>query len=324
MTWSNVGAGSYALTAVAVDNAGASTTSGVVNLTVTPAAANVPPTVSLTSPATGTSVQAPASVVVSADASDGDGSVVRVDFYAGTTLIGSDSTAPYSVTWSNVGAGSYALTAVAVDNAGASTTSGAVSLTVTPAAGSGTVTLQDGVNGYAGTRDTYLSSYHSWLNFGTATSLLDASLYTGLVRFAIFQSEGGPVPNGATIESATLSLYKASYYDYTYQVTRLLRDWREGEATWSQWRSGQPWSVAGAKGAGSDLAGVADATAVVGWAPQWLTANVTAGVQAMAAGQPNYGWRLVGVSGNGNDKQFLSREYAVDPTLRPKLVVTYR
>ena len=98
---------------------------------------------------------APASVVVSADASDGDGSVVRVDFYAGTTLIGSDSTAPYSVTWSNVGAGSYALTAVAVDNAGASTTSGVVNLTVTPAAGSGTVTLQDGVNGYAGTRDTY-------------------------------------------------------------------------------------------------------------------------------------------------------------------------
>ena len=284
---------------------------------------NVLPTVSLTSPATGTSVVAPASVVVSADASDGDGSVVRVDFYAGTTLIGSDSTAPYSVTWSNVGAGSYALTAVAVDNGGASTTSGAVSLTVTPAAGSGTVTLQDGVNGYAGTRDTYLSSYHSWLNFGTATSLLDGSLYTGLVRFAIFQAEGGPVPNGATIESATLSLYKASYYDYTYQVTRLLRDWREGEATWSQWRSGQPWSVAGAKGAGSDLAAVADATAVVGWAPQWLTANVTAGVQAMATGQPNYGWRLVGVSGNGNDKQFLSREYAADPTLRPKLVVAY-
>ncbi len=181
-------------------------------------------------------------------------------------------------------AGSYALTAVAVDNAGASTTSGVVNLTVTAAVGSGTVTLQDGVNGYAGTRDTYLSSSHNSLNFGTATSLLDGSLYTGLVRFAIFQSEGGPVPNGATIESATLSLYKSSYYDYTYQVTRLLRDWREGEATWSQWRTGQPWSVAGAQGAGSDLAAVADATAVAGWTPQWLTANVTTGVQAMAAG----------------------------------------
>ena len=82
-----------------------------------PGSANVPPTVVLTSPVTGTSVLAPASVVVSADASDGDGSVSRVDFYAGATLIGSDSTAPYSVTWSNVGAGSYALTAVAVDNA---------------------------------------------------------------------------------------------------------------------------------------------------------------------------------------------------------------
>jgi chitinase len=48
-----------------------------------------------------------------------------VDFYAGAVLIGSDTTSPYSMSWSNVAAGTYALTAVARDNAGAMTVSGA-------------------------------------------------------------------------------------------------------------------------------------------------------------------------------------------------------
>jgi chitinase len=53
-----------------------------------------------------------------------------VDFFAGTQLVGSDTSAPYSVTWSNVPAGTYSLTAVARDNDGATTTSSAVSVTV--------------------------------------------------------------------------------------------------------------------------------------------------------------------------------------------------
>jgi len=281
---------------------------------------NTPPTVTLTSPANGTSVAAPATVVVSANASDSDGSVSRVDFFAGATLIGSDTTAPYSITWSNVAAGSYALTAVAVDNGGASKTSSPVTLTVTAGA---TVTLQDGLNGYTGTRDAYLSSFYPSSNQGTGTDLLESASYADLVRFAIFQSEGGPVPNGATIVSATLSLYKSSYYDYTYQVARMLRNWDEVQVTWNVWRTGQPWSVAGATGAGTDYASVPDATVAAGWTPQWMTANVTTGVQAMSVGQPNNGWRLVRVSGNGNEKRFWSREYTGDPTLRPKLVVQY-
>ncbi len=50
----------------------------------------------------------------------------RVDFYAGATAVREGRATPYSVMWSNVGAGTYALTAVAVDNAGATTTSAAV------------------------------------------------------------------------------------------------------------------------------------------------------------------------------------------------------
>ena len=61
---------------------------------------------------------------VSANASDTDGTIAAVEFYAGCTLIGSDTSSPYSVSWSNAPAGTHTLTAVARDNAGATTTSG--------------------------------------------------------------------------------------------------------------------------------------------------------------------------------------------------------
>jgi hypothetical protein len=92
---------------------------------------NSAPSVSLTSPSDGATFTAPAMIAVSAAASDADGSVARVDFYAGGTLIGSRTAAPYSVSWSGVPGGTYSLTAVAVDDANASRTSAAIRVTVT-------------------------------------------------------------------------------------------------------------------------------------------------------------------------------------------------
>lgn len=100
-------------------------------LVIVTAPANAPPTVSLTAPANGSSYTAPATVNLSANASDSDGSITKVEFYNGVSLIGTDTIAPYTFTWSNVAAGSYSLTAKATDNAGAVTTSAAVSISVT-------------------------------------------------------------------------------------------------------------------------------------------------------------------------------------------------
>jgi regulation of enolase protein 1 (concanavalin A-like superfamily) len=129
VTWSSAPAGSYQLTAVAKDNTGATTTSAAVNVTVN-AAGNQAPTVSITSPTSGASYTAPANMTINATASDADGTIAGVDFYQGSTLISTDTTSPYSATWNTVGAGTYSLTAVARDNAGASRTSSAVSVTV--------------------------------------------------------------------------------------------------------------------------------------------------------------------------------------------------
>jgi uncharacterized protein (DUF2141 family) len=130
ITWNNVPPGKYNLKAVAFDNNGGSSTSNPLSVTVT--ASNQPPIVSLTSPVNGASFVAPATLTLSAAASDPDGSIAKVSFYAGTQLLGSVASSPYQLTWSTVPSGSYALTAVAYDNSGASTTSNAASVSVTP------------------------------------------------------------------------------------------------------------------------------------------------------------------------------------------------
>ena len=136
-TWSSVPAGSYSLRAVAYDTAGASATSATATITV--AAANQPPTVTLRSPGNGAAYTAPASIALSAAAADSDGAVARVEFYAGTTLLNTDTTAPYAFTWSSVAEGSYALRAVAYDNAGASASSATATVVVSAANSNGVV-----------------------------------------------------------------------------------------------------------------------------------------------------------------------------------------
>jgi hypothetical protein len=129
-SWSNVGPGSYTVTAKATDNRGAVTTSSPVNVAVT---ANSAPSVSLTSPSMGASYFAPATIALAATATDSDGTVARVDFYQGTTLIGTAASAPYTYTWTNVAQGSYTLTARATDDRGAVAASAAVNVTVSGA-----------------------------------------------------------------------------------------------------------------------------------------------------------------------------------------------
>jgi hypothetical protein len=98
---------------------------------------NQAPTVALTSPAAKATFTGLAPITLTASAADADGTVGKVEFYAGSTLVGTDSSSPYSVSWTPAVGGTYALTAKATDNAGATTTSVEVSVTVTAATASG-------------------------------------------------------------------------------------------------------------------------------------------------------------------------------------------
>ena len=99
------------------------------NITIADNDAN-PPTVTLTAPAQGATFTAPATIDLAATANDSDGSVSKVEFFQNGIKIGEDTTAGYAFQWRDVPAGSYSLTAWATDNAGATTISSAVNVSV--------------------------------------------------------------------------------------------------------------------------------------------------------------------------------------------------
>ncbi|WP_224372650.1 Ig-like domain-containing protein [Hyalangium versicolor] len=126
--WSTGGEanGAYVLTATARDAAG-NTSSATINVIVSND--TTAPTVALTTPTAGATISG--TVTLQASASD-NVAVSRVDFYDGTRLIASKTTAPYALAWNttSVADGLHSLTAKAYDAAGNAATSSAVTVTV--------------------------------------------------------------------------------------------------------------------------------------------------------------------------------------------------
>ena len=110
-----------------VNSAGVPSVAPILNVTGAPAMA---PTVQITGPASGSTFSFKSDITITATARDSDGTVQKVEFFAGTTKLGQSTTAPYSFVWHRPGPGTYALTARATDNAGLMTTSARVTVTV--------------------------------------------------------------------------------------------------------------------------------------------------------------------------------------------------
>jgi len=93
--------------------------------------ANIPPVVSISYPGDGAVLTAAlGTIAVSANAVDDDGSIARVEIYKDGNLLGTPTTRPYSVNWTNITPGTYAFYAKAYDNLGAVTTSATTHATI--------------------------------------------------------------------------------------------------------------------------------------------------------------------------------------------------
>lgn len=107
---------------------------------------NQRPTVAITSPADDAAFASGSDVTFKATATDPDGQVSKVEFFATyldkVQLIGTDFSAPYEVTWNDPTDGNYTIRAVSTDNAGAQSSNAIITLSVggqATCAGTGTV-----------------------------------------------------------------------------------------------------------------------------------------------------------------------------------------
>ncbi len=187
--------------------------------------------------------------------------------------------------------------------------------------GQNVVVLQQGLLGYAGTNDTYITERNQSANLATQASLVvrNDSTYEGLLRFDV-QS----VPASATINQATLRLYSYSRDNTAVmdvQVHALLRPWMDTQANWGQASTSSPWTVPGANDPLTDRSANPVSTGSVLSSSGWYSFEVTSLVRGWIANpQENYGLVLRGAGVESVAYSFASANYSVI-SVRPQLVV---
>jgi hypothetical protein len=258
---------------------------------------NVPPVVTITSPAKGTNyATVPSNVVVQATASDADGSVAKVDFYNGATLAGTVTAAPYTWTFAALGAGSYTLKAVATDNKGA-TSADSVNVTVgsLPPAPitlnpSKDALVRGGANGAT--------------NYGTLGYLEAKTEAAGVPDYWRNIIMGFDISGfSGVVDAATLQLYRTAG-----QANVAMTVFQCSNTSWTE--TGITWNTMPAIGASITSVNL---TAVNGWYNFDVTPYVAA---QKAAGATSITFVLVGAEqGPTTQQSFSSKEGANKPAL---------
>jgi hypothetical protein len=208
--WLGAAIGVHTLHAVATDDRGAKQSSVTVSVEVT----NRPPSVVITSPVIGASFSPGETVLIESDATDGDGSVAYVEYYIDGVWLNTAVVPPYGSSWLAAEAGVYEITAVAVDDLGAKTTSAPVSVRV------GQVVVEPAVMSVSMTGGNVVVTWdRTGFQLQSATSLLGVwsnvganttgvteftEAFSGQPKYYRLVAEGGVTPPDAPLLALTI------------------------------------------------------------------------------------------------------------------------
>lgn len=133
VAWDTYFTGNFTVTARAYDNHDALANTAPINFNIVTGGGQAPLPINppeLDIPIDGQNFSPNSNITLRAAPGTGSRPIVRIDFYNGTTLIGSDTTAPYEIVWNNVPEGRYTLFARTIANNGAEATSEPADITV--------------------------------------------------------------------------------------------------------------------------------------------------------------------------------------------------
>ena len=192
-----------------------------------------------------------------------------------------------------------------------------------------TVSFQQGLNGYAGTSDAGIHSGTGIDAADGANPIInvdgdDGGVRQALLRFDdLFGPNAGQIPSGAVIRQAILTINQTDNGNVV-NLHRMLGGWDQNTVTWNLLNGGL--TADDVEVATAFDASTPGLNGVVG--P--ITIDVTASVQAWAAGQPNYGWAFLPTGGDGwrwNSSEstatpLLSVQFEVTPCVEAPAIVT--
>lgn len=185
---------------------------------------NIPPNVTITAPGDGATFGAPASISIEADATDMDGNVTQVTFYRDSTSLGADTSAPFSIDWTNAPIGVHALTAIAEDDSGATRVSNAVTISVLPFTGGTPLTILNPSFEDPALAEAQLASGPGVIGGWTFTGT--ASTFTGIFNPPVgsYPAAGGNgTPDGADSTNAAFLFHNGGVGD-SVSAEQLLGD----------------------------------------------------------------------------------------------------
>jgi hypothetical protein len=173
--------------------------------------------------------------------------------------------------------------------------------------------------------DNQLQQNTPTTNLGTQASFFSRNL-TGIMIHPIIKFNFSVLPDGATIDTATLECY---YFNLsgsdpvgrTIGVNRVTRtDWEELTSTWNNYKTGNAWTSPG-----GDYTATDKASQTVPAAFGWVTWNVLAQAQYAQTNTSEIIHMILVMEGASENKAaiFYSRNEAVEIIKRPKMIITY-